>query len=206
MPSPLLRGKSPHEILFDKPPSYSHLRVFGCLCFACNINIKNKFDQRGKPGIFVGYPYAQKGYRIFYIDSKKIFTSRDVTFHETVFPYQDIPAPSLSSSVHPLPIADNGTFNYSPSLPAVSDITSSSIDLGSCTPHSPPKLVQPLQAYRRRNHNSQPIASPNVVPQPTSSSQIEIQPTVLNLSRLFRTQNPAITSQRFSLPNPPSFG
>jgi len=32
LPTPLLSNKSPYEILFSKPPSYSHLRVFGCLC------------------------------------------------------------------------------------------------------------------------------------------------------------------------------
>ena len=44
LPTPLLGLKSPHEILFGKVPSYSSLRVFGCLCFAKNMNIKHKFD------------------------------------------------------------------------------------------------------------------------------------------------------------------
>lgn len=31
-PTPLLKRKSPFEIIFQKPPNYSHLRVFSCLC------------------------------------------------------------------------------------------------------------------------------------------------------------------------------
>ena len=55
---PILNFKSPHEILFGKPPLYSSLRVFGCLCYAKNMHTQHKFDARGKPHIFVGYPYG----------------------------------------------------------------------------------------------------------------------------------------------------
>ena len=32
-PSRVLKGKCPYEILHLQPPSYDHLKVFGCLCF-----------------------------------------------------------------------------------------------------------------------------------------------------------------------------
>jgi hypothetical protein len=33
IPTPNLSNKSPYELLFSKPPSYNHLKVFGCFVF-----------------------------------------------------------------------------------------------------------------------------------------------------------------------------
>ena len=44
IPSPLLSHKTPYEKLHKKPPPYSHLRVYGCLCFATNLRPSHKFD------------------------------------------------------------------------------------------------------------------------------------------------------------------
>lgn len=33
-PTPLLKGKCPYEVLYDTPPSYDHIHVLGCLCYA----------------------------------------------------------------------------------------------------------------------------------------------------------------------------
>lgn len=44
-PSPLLNNKSSYELLYVVKPIYSHLKVFGCLCFATNLTPhKSKFD------------------------------------------------------------------------------------------------------------------------------------------------------------------
>ncbi|KAL5839769.1 hypothetical protein ACOSQ4_012377 [Xanthoceras sorbifolium] len=34
LPSPLLSNKTPFEMLYSRPPSLDHLKVFGCLCYA----------------------------------------------------------------------------------------------------------------------------------------------------------------------------
>ncbi|KAK4410281.1 hypothetical protein Sango_0101100 [Sesamum angolense] len=47
LPTPTLNWKSPYELLYRTPPSYDHLKSFGCLCFASNVlPQKSKFDPR----------------------------------------------------------------------------------------------------------------------------------------------------------------
>lgn len=77
-------GLSPYEVLFKKVPNNCELKVFGCLCFA-NVEPQStdKFAPRAIKGVFVGYQFATKGYRILEISSQKVFISRDVTFYES---------------------------------------------------------------------------------------------------------------------------
>ncbi|EOY05030.1 Cysteine-rich RLK (RECEPTOR-like protein kinase) 8 [Theobroma cacao] len=87
MPLSVLKNKTPYEILFGRSPTYQHLRTFGCLCYGLITNkSRDKFTPCSKPGIFLGYPHGQKGYRIFDIEDKKIYTSRDVQFFKNIFP------------------------------------------------------------------------------------------------------------------------
>ncbi|RVW93750.1 hypothetical protein CK203_043422 [Vitis vinifera] len=56
---------------------------------------------------FLGYPVGQKAYKLYDLDTHQMFTSRDVVFHETIFPYESIPSPSSNSDpVIPLSISD----------------------------------------------------------------------------------------------------
>lgn len=56
LPTPLLFNKAPYEKLFQKPPFYTHIRVYGCLCFATNLSTTHKFDTQARKCIFLGYP------------------------------------------------------------------------------------------------------------------------------------------------------
>lgn len=89
LPSRAIDNGTPYEILFGKIPNNDHLRVFGCLAYAHdNKKSGDKFGERGRKCIFVGYPNCQKGYRLYDLESKKIYTSRDVKFFEEHFPYK----------------------------------------------------------------------------------------------------------------------
>jgi len=93
-PSTVLNGKTPYEVLFGKRPSYDMLRTFGCLCYAhIRPRNKDKFTSRSRKCVFLGYPYGKKAWRVYDLETGKIFASRDVRFHEDVFPYATIDQP-----------------------------------------------------------------------------------------------------------------
>jgi len=101
LPSPLLKNKSPFDLLYHRPPSLLHLRVFGCLSYATIVHPKHKFDSRASRCVFVGYPSNHKGYKLFDLETHNFIISRDVIFHETVFPFQQQTQPSFPPSVLP---------------------------------------------------------------------------------------------------------
>lgn len=88
VPSTSLQDCSPYELLHDALPDYSILRTFGSLCFASTTPAqRHKFTPRAIPCVFMGYPIGVKGYKLYDIQQGKFLISRDVMFHESIFPY-----------------------------------------------------------------------------------------------------------------------
>ncbi|XP_074318261.1 uncharacterized protein LOC141655061 [Silene latifolia] len=54
----------------------------------------DKFEKRGRKCIFVGYPHNKKGWKLYDVETGSYFVSRDVVFHEDVFPYTALTASS----------------------------------------------------------------------------------------------------------------
>ena len=89
-PSPLHNNKTPYELLLRKLPNYKMLRVFGCLCYVSTLlNDRHKFSPRARASVFIGYPSGYKGYKVLDLETHSISISRNVVFHEKVFPFHD---------------------------------------------------------------------------------------------------------------------
>jgi len=85
-PSKVLNAETPYEILFNAKPSYDHVKMFGCLCYAhFDSRVKDKFAPRSQKRIYVGYPYGTKGWKVYNLGSNEICISPDVIFHEMLF-------------------------------------------------------------------------------------------------------------------------
>nr|GEY38201.1 putative Gag-polypeptide of LTR copia-type [Tanacetum cinerariifolium] len=85
LPSSVLNGRFPYELVYNKKPSFSHLRSFGCLCFATILNNHDKLSYKSEKYVLIGYSTAKKAYKLLSLDTRNMFFSRDVKFYETVF-------------------------------------------------------------------------------------------------------------------------
>ncbi|GJR61685.1 ribonuclease H-like domain-containing protein [Tanacetum coccineum] len=88
LPSFVLNGKSPFELVYGFKPKLSHLRSFGCLCFSSILNNSDKFYPRSEKCILIGFSTTKKAYKVYNLESKLVFYLRNVKFYETVFPFK----------------------------------------------------------------------------------------------------------------------
>lgn len=59
------------------------MRSFGCKVYTWVSDSKRrKLDDKGAAGVLVGYTESNKIYRIYYPESRKVDTARDVVFNE----------------------------------------------------------------------------------------------------------------------------
>ncbi|GJS15694.1 retrovirus-related pol polyprotein from transposon TNT 1-94 [Tanacetum coccineum] len=128
-------GKTPYELLHDKPPDLSYLHVFGTLCYPTN-DCENlgKLQQKADIGIFISYAPTKKAFWIYNRRTRRIIETIHVDFDELI---------AMASE-------------HSSSGPALHDMTPVSISSGlvpnppSSTPFVPPSrsdwdlLFQPM--------------------------------------------------------------
>lgn len=156
LPTTLLSHQTPFECIYGKLPSYSHLRVFGCLAYTTDVHVPHKFAPQAKRCVFLGYPVGQKAYKLYDLATHQVFTSRDVIFHENIFSYEFTPSTFTNSA----PIIPLSIFDPSSSGPL------------STVQHTPPtQPILPPAPLELASH-SDPISPP------TSLSSLDpVQPT-----------------------------
>lgn len=104
LPSAVIEGKTPFEMLNGHKPDYTRLKIFGCLCFATNTQPhKDKFAERALECVFIGYIKGEKAYKVYDLNTHKIHVSRDVQFYENVYPF-DKPTAVTYTTATPLPL------------------------------------------------------------------------------------------------------
>lgn len=149
-PSVLLKNKTPFEVLFGHAPGYKHLRVLGCLAYAHNGDHKgDKFAARSRRCVFLGYPYGKKGWKLYDLDRKVIFVSRDVVFQETIFPMESSMASGSDRNLVVSPPGENiddEDDDDVPPAPTNTDIPSTAITTQTEEDTSLPNVASQAQA------------------------------------------------------------
>jgi hypothetical protein len=194
IPTPLLSIKSSYQLLFSKIPSYSHLKVFGCLAYVSTLSrYRTKFDPRATHCIFIGYPHDMKGYKFYNLQTQSVIISRNAIFHETIFPYvshidqSSSSAPIIENSSFILP--DTESFNsVSPTIPSHPIIPSQTHIPSAETSSTETSSIDISSSHFSDNsspHSAEP-SSPNYI---QNSSSISVETSIPNLRKLDRIKN-----------------
>ncbi|XP_074314523.1 uncharacterized protein LOC141649741 [Silene latifolia] len=171
LPSLVLSWQIPTELLLKKATTYDELRVIGCMCFALSPgHSRDKFDPKARKCIMLGYPFQQKAYKLYDIESQKIIISRDVIFHESIMPYKVAASPPqqiLPQNSH-LPCAEEDS---NPIISQVQTINSSPV-------HSSPNHITSNQSFSVEHFSTPHLndipAANNDVPPRTSTRNVQI--------------------------------
>nr|GFA10073.1 hypothetical protein [Tanacetum cinerariifolium] len=79
----LRQGKTPYELLHNKTPDLSFLRVFGALCYLTNYSENlGKLQPKDDIGIFIGYAPTKKAFWIYNRRTRQIIETIHVDFDE----------------------------------------------------------------------------------------------------------------------------
>ncbi|GJW46003.1 retrovirus-related pol polyprotein from transposon TNT 1-94 [Tanacetum coccineum] len=121
----LRHGKTPYELLHDKPLNLSFFYVFGALCYPTNDSENlGKLQPKADIDVFIGYAPTKKAFRIYNRRTRRIIETIHVDFDELT---------AMASE-------------HSSSGPALHEMTPATINLG-LVPNPPPSIpfVPPLR-------------------------------------------------------------
>ncbi|GKC50875.1 retrovirus-related pol polyprotein from transposon TNT 1-94, partial [Tanacetum coccineum] len=118
----LFTKKTPYELVHDKKPDLSFLRIFGALYYPTNDSEDlGKLKAKADIGFFVGYAPNRKGYRIYNKRTRQIMETIHVTFDELTEQTAPVHSSSgpASNLLTPGPISLGLVPNPAPAIPYV---------------------------------------------------------------------------------------
>jgi hypothetical protein len=131
LPTKTLNFSTLHFALFGCPPTYDHLRVFGCLCYPnLSATTPHKLSPRSTLCVFLGYSDHHKGYRCLDLHSNRVI------FDETSFPFATHSSPPSVEAFEFL-------LDTNPIVPAPIGITHFSIPVGFSETTTLPRVATP---------------------------------------------------------------
>jgi len=189
LPTRILGGKSPMEMLTGRKPNLAHLRTFGAWAYALNKGYKNKLDPRAAKYVLVGYSENQHGYRLAELEGQritgKIIISRDCVFDET-----DV-AMASASGIKPTPTTTPDKWTATNTNPDSLSGSTQAQNADTITP-SPIPAAQPAKSEQ---------TSPLTTPVPEHQQNAESTPAIPPPPQENTEESPPATT---SDPAPPS--
>jgi transposase InsO family protein len=193
LPTSLLGGKSPFELLYGSSPNYENFHPFGCRVYPCLRDyMPNKFSPRSIPCIFLGYNPSHKGFRCLDPTTSRIYITRHAQFDETHFPFlntsqaQPISSLQFSNFLEPsLPPTDMPPSSPAPHSPHIPQSGSNPCDI--CTD----PVDESLQVNDSLTGPSDP--SPELpTPAPVTATPMPSHPMLTRAKAgIFKTRHPA---------------
>ncbi|KAK9668964.1 hypothetical protein RND81_13G099400 [Saponaria officinalis] len=181
LPTKILAFKSLYKLLFKSPPSLHHMRAFGCLCYSPKPG-RDKFSPRAIPSIFLGYPFGKKAYKFLNLENFSVFNSRDVVFHEHIFPFvkNNISDSRLFPDQHTFPFSDHTTSDLPPTPHISPDTSPSPVPHISPEPsHSPAHVPTPTPLPTR--HSTRPSVDTQICTPKTNPVMNQDMHCLLNI-------------------------
>lgn len=101
LPSQVIQGHSPMELMLNKKMDHRTLCVFGCTCFPCLRPYQDhKFQYHTEKCAYLGPSLVHKGYKCV-TTTGRVFISHHVKFNEEEYPFATGFAPKQKTSASP---------------------------------------------------------------------------------------------------------
>lgn len=88
LPSRVLNGKFPYEMLYHKKPTLGHIEVLDYLCYSTRLVKGDKFAQKANATVLLVFSQTKKGYILLDLSSNLFFVSRNGGVQRDNLPFQ----------------------------------------------------------------------------------------------------------------------